>query len=322
MHELRWNPVMQTWVMLASGREKRPLMPENYCPFCPGSKQVPNDYDVFAYQNDWPILSTTPPETTELPDSFFKNTPAYGRCEVLLYTSDHNSSLAGLSSENMGKLVDLWVDRHTAFAADEKVQYVFIFENRGPEIGATILHPHGQIYGFPFIPKKIEIELEGCKTFYAKEGKNLYREMLAGELRDGSRIVDENDSFVTFVPYFAEYPYQVYIMPREHRLSIDALNDTERRDLGRSVATIVEIYDNVFNRPFPYMMCFHQQPVDGNEYPYYQFHIEFYPPLRNEKTKKFDASSETGAMVHGNPSSPEIKAQEMRTIKEKLHGKK
>jgi len=132
--------------------------------------------------------------------------------------------------------------------------------------------------------------------------------------------VDENDFFVTFVPYFADYPYQVFIIPREKRLSIDELNSEEKIQLGKSLKRIVNTYDNLFERDFPYMMCFHQKPTDGKDYSYYQFHIEFYPPLRNKKTQKFNASSETGSWTHGNPTSPEVKAEELRKKTDELHG--
>ena len=103
-------------------------------------------------------------------------------------------------------------------------------------------------------------------------------------------------------------------------MSIDELNDDEKHLLGSSLTRIVNIYNHVFPRDFPYMMCFDQKPTDGNDYPYYQFHVEFFPPLRNEKTQKFNACSETGGWVHGNPSSPERKAAELKKIKEELYG--
>jgi UDPglucose--hexose-1-phosphate uridylyltransferase len=306
--------------MVSSERQNRPLTPVDHCPFCPGSPRVPAAYDVMSYTNDWPMLAPVPPPIEPLSSSLYKNSSSIGKCEVILYSSDHNKTLGDLSPADISRLIDLWIIKYREIGAMEGVDYVFIFENKGKEIGATITHPHGQIYGFPFIPKKIELELAACREFYEKEHKNLYREMLREELRTGSRIVDENESFVTFVPYFAEYPYQVYIIPREHRLSIDELSDTEKRLLGSALTRIVTIYDHVFTRDFPYMMVFDQKPADGGDYSYYQFHIEFFPPLRNEKTQKFNASSETGAWVHGNPSSPEEKARELRTIKENLYG--
>jgi UDPglucose--hexose-1-phosphate uridylyltransferase len=321
MYELRWNPVLKWWVMVSSERQNRPLTPDDYCPFCPGSDKIPEDYEVLSYENDWPILLPNPPEVTPSDSPIFRNAKSYGKCEVILYSPEHDSSLGDLSLENIEKLIELWVDKYIEFGSKDFINYVFIFENRGEEVGVTIVHPHGQIYGFPFIPKKIEIELSSCKEFNEKEKKNLYIEILREELTMGERIVDKNDSFVTFVPYFADYPYQVFIIPRKHRLSIDELNEKEKKDLSKSLKRITSTYDNLFERDFPYMMCFHQKPTDGKDYSYYQFHIEFYPPLRNEKTQKFNAGSETGSWTHGNPTSPEEKAKELRKTMERLYGK-
>jgi UDPglucose--hexose-1-phosphate uridylyltransferase len=322
MYELRWNPVLKWWVMVSSERQKRPLTPKEFCPFCPGSDKISDNYEVLSYDNDWPILQPAPPDVTPGESPIFRNAKSYGKCEVILYSPEHDSSLGELSLENIEKLIDLWVDKYIEFGNKDFIDYVFIFENRGEEVGVTMAHPHGQIYGFPFIPKKIEVELSSCKEYYEKENKNLYIEILREELKMGERIVDENDSFVTFVPYFADYPYQVFIIPREHRLSINELNKKEKKDLGKSLKRIVSTYDNLFERDFPYMMCFHQKPTDGKDYRYYQFHIEFYPPLRNEKTQKFNASSETGSWTHGNPTSPEEKARELRKTMEKLYDKR
>jgi UDPglucose--hexose-1-phosphate uridylyltransferase len=322
MYELRWNPVLKWWVMVSSERQNRPFIPKRLCPFCPGSGKIPDDYEVLSYENDWPILQVDPPVVTPENSTIFKNAKSYGKCEVILYSPEHDSSLGKLSLENIENLIDLWVDKYIEFGKRDFIDYVFIFENRGEEVGVTITHPHGQIYGFPFIPKKIEVELSSCKEYYEKEKKNLYIEILREELKLGERIVDENDSFVTFVPYFADYPYQVFIIPREHRLSIDELKKKEKKDLSKSLKRIIGTYDNLFERDFPYMMCFHQKPTDGKDYSYYQFHIEFYPPLRNEKTQKFNASSETGSWTHGNPTSPEEKAKELRKTMGKFYGKR
>ncbi len=320
MYELRWNPVLKWWVMVSSERQNRPLTPKDYCPFCPDSDKVPDEYDVLSYDNDWPILSPVPPEVTPTGSPVFKNTKSYGKCEVILYSPEHESSLGELSEGNIAKLIELWVKKYIELGNEDFVKYVFIFENRGEEVGVTIDHPHGQIYGFPFIPKKIELELSSCREYFDANNKNLYIEILKEELKQRIRVVDENDSFVTFVPYFADYPYQVFIVPREKRLSINELNSEEKVLFGQSLKRIVATYDNLFKRDFPYMMCFHQKPTDGKDYSYYQFHIEFYPPLRNEKTQKFNASSETGSWTHGNPTSPEDKAKELRKKMKEIYG--
>ena len=320
MYELRWNPVLKWWVMVSSERQNRPLTPKDYCPFCPDSDKVPDKYDVLSYDNDWPILSPLPPEVAPTGSPIFKSAKSYGKCEVVLYSPEHESSLGKLSEENIAKLIELWVKKYIELGNEDFIKYVFIFENRGEEVGVTIDHPHGQIYGFPFIPKKIELELSSCREYFDTNDKNLYLEILKEELKRKIRIVDENDSFVTFVPYFADYPYQVFIVPRQKRLSIDELNSKEKVLLGQSLKRIVTTYDHLFERDFPYMMCFHQKPTDGNDYSYYQFHIEFYPPLRNKKTQKFNASSETGSWTHGNPTCPEDKAEELRKKLKEIYG--
>ncbi|MGC9064283.1 MAG: galactose-1-phosphate uridylyltransferase, partial [bacterium] len=146
MAELRWNPLLEDWVMIASHRQERPQMPKNWCPFCPGSGRVPEKYDVLEYDNDFPALMLNPPEPDDVATEFYKVAPAYGKCEVILYSSDHHTTLPKLSVAHIRKLVDLWCERFVELSKYEKIKYVFIFENRGEVVGVTMPHPHGQIY--------------------------------------------------------------------------------------------------------------------------------------------------------------------------------
>lgn len=140
--------------MIASHRQNRPQMPKDWCPFCPGSGKVPEHYDVYKYDNDFPALSENPPEPDDVANDFFQVKPAYGKCEVILYSPGHTVTLPELSVEHIGKLVELWAERFTAISSDENIKYVFIFENRGELVGVTMPHPHGQIYGYSYVPKK------------------------------------------------------------------------------------------------------------------------------------------------------------------------
>ena len=126
MAELRWNPMTKDWVMIASHRQNRPQMPKNWCPFCPGSGKVPDSYDVLKYDNDFPALSVTPPDPDDVANNFFKTAPAYGKCEVVLYSPEHHGKLTDLSDEHLKKLADLWTNRFHELSADEKIKYVFI----------------------------------------------------------------------------------------------------------------------------------------------------------------------------------------------------
>ncbi len=326
--EFRYNPLLGMWSMFASSREGRPLMPEDQCPFCPGSGKVPDKYDVHLYPNDFPIMELNPQEIdkdlldfkTDDKDlrkkieRLYKTKKSFGLCDVILYSSEHDGKIYDLTKEHMGKLINLWVERFKIMSQEEKIKYCFIFENRGEAVGVTMPHPHGQIYGYSVIPKKIELELDHSKSYHEKNNTCIFCDMIKTEKAMEKRLVYENYSFIAFVPFFAEYPYQIYIYLKSHKQSLPDLSDKEKEDLGNILQVIVKMYDKLFNMEFPYMMCFHQAPVDGNTYDHYHFHIEFYPPLRNKLTQKFNASSETGAWVSGNPASPEEKAMQMHGI--------
>ena len=216
MAELRYHPLIKDWVMIASHRQNRPQMPKDYCPFCPGSGKVPDHFDVYEYDNDFPALSQNPPEPDDVANEFFKVKEAYGKCEVILYSPNHTVTLPELPTEHIRKLVDLWIERFKAISSDEKIKYVFIFENRGDVVGVTMPHPHGQIYGYSVVPKKLELELESSKEYYQEHDKCLFCEMLDQETRDGRRIIFETEHFTVFLPFFCEYPYGVYIMSKRH----------------------------------------------------------------------------------------------------------
>lgn len=313
MAELRYHPLTRDWVMIASHRQNRPQMPKDWCPFCPGSGKVPDKFDVLEYDNDFPALSQDPPVPDDVANGFFKTAPSYGKCEVILYSPEHTVTLPELSLEHIGKLVDLWTERFRLMSEDGKIKYVFIFENRGEAVGVTMPHPHGQIYGYSFIPKKLQLETESCRDYYNEKGSCLFCDMLEEERRDGRRMIFENEDFSVFLPFFCEYPYGIYIAARGHKQNLTQFTERERMNLAAAVKYSAGTLDSLFGFKFPYMMCMHQNPVNSGDYSKdYHFHIEFFPPMRSENKIKFNASSETGAWAHCNPTAPEEKAQELR----------
>lgn len=313
MAELRWHPLTQDWVMIASHRQARPQMPKDWCPFCPGSGNVPESYEVFKYDNDFPALSQTPPEPDDVANDFFKTAPAYGKCEVILYSPGHTTVVPELSDAHMGKLVDLWCERFAALSEDEKIKYVFIFENRGEAVGVTMPHPHGQIYGYSVIPKKLELELSSSSSYYTEQGKCLFCDMLQAERDFEKRIIFSNEHFTVFLPFFTEYPYGVYIFSNAHKSHITEFTPQEREALGVTIKQTVGMLDSLFDYRFPYMMCMHNAPVNSGDFSEsYHFHIEFFPPMRSADKIKFNASSETGAWAHCNPTCPEDTAEELK----------
>lgn len=325
MSELRYHPLIDDYVMINSKRQNRPQMPKDWCPFCPGSGKVPEHFDVYRYDNDFPVLSQKPPEPDDVATSpLFQTAEAYGKCEVILYSPNHQATLSTLPDAHVRRLVDLWCERFAELSADERIKYVFIFENRGEMVGVTMPHPHGQIYGYPWVPKKLALETENCAKYYGQNGRCLLCDMLKDEQKDGRRMVFENRSFSVFLPFFSEYPYGVYITSRAHKQDLLQLDDQEKNDLAVTLKQTVGMLDSLFDFPFPYMMCMHQQPVNtGEDYSRdYHFHIEFFPPMRAADKQKFNASSETGAWAHCNPTSPEEKAEELRAAFQKFINKR
>jgi UDPglucose--hexose-1-phosphate uridylyltransferase len=238
---------------------------------------------------------------------------SYGKCEVILYSPEHTSSLHEFSTEHIVKIIDLWTERFIELKKDEKIKYIFIFENRGEMVGVTMPHPHGQIYGYPFIPKKLQLELEACKEYHDTNCNCLICDMIADERKSGDRVIFENEDFLVFLPFFTEYPYGMYIVSKNHKQNLTQFSEREKTNLAMALKEATGTFDSLFAFPFPYMMCMHQDPVNcGDVSDYYHFHIEFFPPMRASNKQKFNASSETGAWAHANPTKPEEKAEELR----------
>jgi UDPglucose--hexose-1-phosphate uridylyltransferase len=314
MAELRYNPLLRDWTMVAANRQGRPDMPKEGCPFCPGSSKVPAHYDVMAYPNDFPVLSPTPDELTVPPGSLYRAREAYGRCEVILYSSDHETALSRLDARGLRQVVALWAERYRDLSRDPRHAYILIFENRGREVGATISHPHGQIYAYPFLPIKIRTELESAAQHYEVTGRCLICDITETEVADGRRLLAQNGHFTAFIPYFTDFPYGAWIAPTRHLTDLSLLSPTAQADLAEMLGWVTRGLDALFQRDSPYMMVIHQTPPhrpDVTEY--YHLHIEFYPLLRDHDRIKFLASSETGAGASANPAVVEETAAILRT---------
>ena len=319
MAELRYDPFTKDWIMIASHRQNRPQMPKDFCPFCPGSGKVPDNYDVYEYDNDFPALSQNPPKPDDVGNGFFKTADSYGKCEVILYSPNHTVTLPELPTEHICKLVDLWCERFKAISADEKIKYVFIFENRGEAVGVTMPHPHGQIYGYSVVPKKLQLELESSKEYFEENHKCLFCETAEQERSFGERVIFETEHFMVYLPFYSAYPYGVNVIAKRHVGYITDLTADEKKDLAETLRLTAGTLDSLFGFKFPYMMCMHNAPVNvGDTSDYYHFHIEFFPPMRSADKIKFNASSETGAWAHCNPTAPEAKAEELRAAYERF----
>ena len=254
-------------------------MPEGWCPFCPGSGRVPESYDVHLYPNDFPAFE--------------------GTCDVVLYSSQHNLLPSQLPVSQWEKVIALWTRCTAELAADPQVKHVMIFENQGEPVGVTMPHPHGQIYGFPFVPLRTERETEAGPCAHCK--------VIEDELLDGRRILMNDGYFTLFVPFFARFPYETQIYARRHVASLTALADAEKKSMAAAISVIRKKYDALFDKPMPLMMVVHQDT---------HFYIEFLPLQRSATKLKYLAAVESAMWTYLNDVSPEEAAIRLRICEE------
>jgi UDPglucose--hexose-1-phosphate uridylyltransferase len=282
MSDLRWHPLLREWVTVAPARQERTYHPSAAdCPLCPtrpghAPTEIPEpDYYIAVFENRFPSYDV-----------------GQGVCEVVCYTPDHDSSLGAQPVEHIRDLVEVWQDRLDEIGSRPFVEYVYIFENRGEEIGVTLSHPHGQIYGYPFIPPLVERELESFAAYKRDKGGCLYCDVLAGEA-GGERVVTEAEGWVGFVPEFARWPYEVHLAPTRHAATLLDLTGAEADGLAAALKDLLQRYDRLFGKPLAYIMAMHQRPPRSDAE--FHLHVEFYPPNRTADKLKYLAGSETGA---------------------------
>jgi len=268
---------VQTYVV--ASRQERPNLPDTTCPFCPGGIEAPDGYDVRWFPNRWPAM----------PD---------GRCEVILYTSEHDATFWSLGATGARRIVDLWAERTAALGARPDVAYVLVFENRGAEVGATIPHPHGQIYAFGFVP---EVPLR--------------------ELERGSRATDPDSRLVAtapgwsaWVPEAPIFPYALLLAPDDHVPDLPSLDAAGRSGFAELLVDVLERLDRVFDSQTPYMLWIHQRPFDGGDWPSARLHAEIVSPWRAPGVTRYIAAGELGSGVYFNPVAPEDAARSLREV--------
>lgn len=310
VYERRWNPLRREWVLVAAARQGRTFLPERArCPLCPSTAQQSTEIPARAFQlavfeNRFPSLlaQATPSGRPEAVASA-------GVCEVVVYTAQHEGGLATLAADRVAGLADVWADRYRLLGARPDVRYVFIFENRGEEVGVTLHHPHGQIYGYPFVPPVAAMELR------ARAGAPcVICSQLAAERRASVRLLFRSAAATAYVPAFARWPYEVHVAPAAHRGSLFELTSAGRRSFALALQRVARAYDRLFETPMPYMMGLHQRPTDGGAHPQAHLHAEFYPLLRDRGRLKYLAGSESGAGVFINDTLAEDSAARLRAL--------
>ncbi len=320
--ELRRNPLLDEWVIVSTERQERTFLPpDEYCPLCPTSggafaTEVPAaQFEIVAFENRWPSFRADAPDVSDA-SPLERRGRAAGACEVLVYEPAHDGTLASMPPRAVRHLVDVWADRYAELGARGEVAYVFIFENRGREIGVTLTHPHGQIYAFPYVPPRVEREHAVAAKHREATGRCLQCDVVAREAADGGRVVLEAPGFVACVPFAARVPYEVHVTATAHRPSLLDLDQSERDGLAAIVRALQATYDALWGFAMPYTMSMHQRATSVDA-PDDHLHIEFLPPYRTRDKLKYLASVETGAGTFINDTAPEEKARELRDARDR-----
>uniref|UniRef100_A0A7V4KDB7 Galactose-1-phosphate uridylyltransferase n=1 Tax=Fervidobacterium pennivorans TaxID=93466 RepID=A0A7V4KDB7_FERPE len=317
MMERRWNLLTGEWVMVSAYTQARPTNPTNFCPLCPGGDEFETEYDLVSFDNRYPSMKLDAPEVQST--GIYRKARSNGKCEVVVYTIEHESAMSMMPIHQIEKLIQMWVDRYLDLSQNRFIKYVFIFENRGKEVGATLPHPHGQLYAFPFIPKRIEAKLQALSQYYDENGTCAVCDIVDNEVKLKERIIYENESFITLVPFYARWPYEVHVYPKRHVSTLVELTNTERYHLAKALKVVTMKYDLLFKQAFPYMMMLFQAPVNDVSYSHaFHFHIEFNPVKRDKDKIKWMASVETGTWAFINPKIPEEAAKELRNVEVEL----
>jgi UDPglucose--hexose-1-phosphate uridylyltransferase len=304
--EIRRDALLGDSVAIASHRQGRTYHPPaDECPLCPSRdgrlSEVPAaDYDVAVFENRFPSLAGDA-----------------GRCEVVCFTSDHDASFADLTEEQAGLVLDAWTDRTAELAELPQVEQVFCFENRGAEIGVTLGHPHGQIYGYPFVTPRTELMLRSLAAHHEKTGRNLFDDVVAREREEGERVVLEGEHWIAFVPYAAHWPYEVHLHPKRRVPDLRALDDAARAEFPGLYLELLRRFDRIFGPgepPTPYIAAWHQAPFRAGGRDAFGLHLELFTIRRTSGKLKFLAGSESGMNVFINDVPPEAAARRLREV--------
>ena len=280
--DIRRDPTLGTVVHVVGHRQGRPNQPTDAvnddCPFCPGGLEAPDPYDVRWFVNRWPAM-------------------ADDRCEVVLYSPLHDASMATLGAPAIARVIDLWAERTATLGARPDVDYVLVFENRGASVGATIAHPHGQIYAYDHVPDRPA-------------------RLFAGSWKpdtDPARLVVATDDWTVTVPFASEFPVAVSIAPRRCTPDLPSLDATRRASLSEVLAEVFGRLDALYGEPLPYMMWINQRPFDGTAGDAWMS-IDIVSPWRRAGLARYIAAAEVGAGEYFNPVVPEEIAARLRAL--------
>jgi UDPglucose--hexose-1-phosphate uridylyltransferase len=308
----RFNPLVGEWLLLSPHRTQRPWQGrdednahtnlksyDNSCYLCPGNVRAngvknENYSGTYVFTNDFSsLMPETEPQQHDSSD-LFKARSVTGACKVICFSDRHDLTLAHMDVPAIQTVIQTWMDENISLG--KVYPWVQIFENKGEIMGCSNPHPHGQIWSSDFIPKEPSIEDIHQKDYFRKNRSVLLLDYLEKELQLKERVILENETWVALVPYWATWPFEIMLLPKQHTMRISDLDNSQKESLALIMKEMLVKYDNIFETFFPYSMGWHGAPffdsqlsdLKGKDHSHWQLHAHFYPPLlRSATIKKF-----------------------------------
>jgi UDPglucose--hexose-1-phosphate uridylyltransferase len=302
----RYNPLTREWVLVSPQRTARPWQgqiekdaaapPVEYdpqCYLCPGNARAgglrnPAYTSTFVFDNDFAALQPDTRLDRFERDGLLVAESEPGICRVVCFSPRHDLTLARMELPDLRRVVDVWMEQFSELADLPSINYVQIFENRGAMMGASNPHPHCQIWSNHALPNEPAKESAAQRAWLERRGTCLLCDYARLELAAGERVVEQNESFLAVVPFWAVWPFETMVISKPHLTGIDGLSGSERDGLADILNRVTRRYDRLFQVSFPYSLGIHQRPTDGRPREEWHLHAHFYPPLlRSATVRKF-----------------------------------
>lgn len=330
MPELRRDPIIGRWVIIASERSKRPMEFEHekeitdskHCPFCLGneSKTPP---EILAYRssgtkpnesgwwirvvpNKYPALQVEG-ALNRTGEGMYDKMNGIGAHEVIIEGPDHTKSLADFEINHVEEVLWAYRDRIVDLKKDTRFEYILIFKNHGYAAGASLFHTHSQLIATPIVPKRVNEEVAGSRKYYDYKERCVYCDIVKQELSAKIRLITENDSFIAIAPFAARFPFETWIMPKRHASCFEDIQKKDISQLAIIMKNILQRMNKILVNP-PYNFILHNSPLNLSNLPYYHWHIEIIPKLTRV------AGFEWGTGFHINPTLPEDATKYLREV--------
>jgi UDPglucose--hexose-1-phosphate uridylyltransferase len=330
MPELRRDPINHRWVIIATERSKRPnafsvrreTQGSTPCPFCPGNEdKTPPEIIAYgpkgrganqpgwwvrAVPNKYPALQLEG-DLHRTGEELFDKMDGLGAHEVIVETNDHSKLLEDLEDDKIRDVLWAFRDRIMDLKKDPRFEYILVFKNNGTAAGASIQHAHSQLIATPMVPIRVKQKLRGSEEYYEKRGRNVFADIVRAEKEKNERIVEENDDFVSLMPFASRFPFETWIVPKNLKSHYEAMSNGEYLSLGKILKSVLQRMDKVLDFP-AYNFLIHNAPLKSAPLDYFTWHIEIIPKLVQT------AGFEWGTGFYINPVSPEEASKHLRNI--------